>query len=106
MLTLPLDGWSDMLGRDLYGVLAAEVNEYPIVLGLKDMTGVRATSDNILDQVVLGVLRRYGLEDVKNFVAVVTDNPTVMRSFRAKFGTRFKWLLVSILIADTENGLD
>lgn len=95
-----IDGWTDMLGRDLYGVLAAEVNEYPVVLGLKDMTGVRATSDNILEHAAIGVLKRNGLEDAKNLIALTTDNPTVMRSFRGKFKNLFKWVLVSNLFVE------
>ena len=38
-LTFLLDGWEDLLKRSLYGALAAEVNQYPIVLSLADMTG-------------------------------------------------------------------
>ncbi|KAF8840053.1 hypothetical protein BDN67DRAFT_1011772 [Paxillus ammoniavirescens] len=38
-LTFLLDGWEDLLKRSLYGALAAEINQYPIVLKLADMTG-------------------------------------------------------------------
>jgi hypothetical protein len=38
-LTLLLDGWEDKIRRSLYGCLAAEVNQRPVVLSLEDMTG-------------------------------------------------------------------
>ncbi|KIK75288.1 hypothetical protein PAXRUDRAFT_173244, partial [Paxillus rubicundulus Ve08.2h10] len=38
-LTFLLDGWEDLLKCSLYGALAAEINQYPIVLKLADMTG-------------------------------------------------------------------
>ncbi|KIK75104.1 hypothetical protein PAXRUDRAFT_94925, partial [Paxillus rubicundulus Ve08.2h10] len=38
-LTLLLDGWEDLLKRSLYGSVAVEVNQHPVVLSLDDMTG-------------------------------------------------------------------
>lgn len=38
-LTYLLDGWEDKIRRSLYGSMAAEVNQHPVVLSLEDMTG-------------------------------------------------------------------
>ena len=48
LLTLLLDGWEDKLRWSLYGSLAAEVKQHPIVLALEDMTGVQGTADNLM----------------------------------------------------------
>lgn len=96
-LTLLIDGWTDMIGRDLYGLVGAEVNQYPVVLGLKDMTGVRATAENIFREAAVETLKRYGLEDSKNLIALTTDDPTVMRKFRSLFEKEYHWILVCIL---------
>ncbi|KAK7045152.1 hypothetical protein R3P38DRAFT_3433925 [Favolaschia claudopus] len=51
MLTLLLDGWEDALRRSLYGSLAAGVGEYPVVLGLNDLTGSRGSADKCLETI-------------------------------------------------------
>jgi hypothetical protein len=38
-LTYLLDRWEDTIRQSLYGSLAAEVNQPPIVLNLEDMMG-------------------------------------------------------------------
>ncbi|KAI0340324.1 hypothetical protein BDW22DRAFT_1334446 [Trametopsis cervina] len=91
-LTLLLDGWTDILGRELYGCVAAEINQYPIVLGLKDMTGVRTTGMNIFEAATT-LLQRNDIRDGKNLLAVTTDNPSVMRNFRDRFQNEFYWVL-------------
>ncbi|KAG2126392.1 hypothetical protein BD769DRAFT_1628434 [Suillus cothurnatus] len=48
-LTYLLDGWEDTIRRSLYGSLAAEVNQPPIVLNLEDMTGHQGSADKLLE---------------------------------------------------------
>jgi len=38
------------------------------------------------------------LGDGQNFIALTTDNPTVMQSYQGRFNTRFTWILVCLLI--------
>lgn len=92
-LTLLLDGWEDKLKRSLYGSVATEVKQYPVVLALEDMTGNRgnatnllATSKKAMDQMEIG--------DGKQFIALTTDNPSVMQAYRRKFTESFYWVLV------------
>ncbi|KAN0080283.1 hypothetical protein V8E55_009849 [Tylopilus felleus] len=69
-LTLLIDGWEDLLKRSLYSILAAEVSQYPIQ-----------------------ALEAMEVAEAKNFIAVTTDNPTVMQAFRRKFQAKFYWVL-------------
>ena len=57
------------------------------------MTGNRATAENILKVAVEG-LKTMELEGGRNIIAVTTDNPTVMQSFRNKFQEKYFWVLV------------
>ncbi|KIJ10916.1 hypothetical protein PAXINDRAFT_16138 [Paxillus involutus ATCC 200175] len=93
-LTFLLDGWEDLLKRSLYGALAAEINQYPIILKLADMTGRRGSAEKLLE-VSEHALKVMDMEDAKNFIATTTDNPTVMQAFRKKFKDKFYWVLVS-----------
>ncbi|KIJ05662.1 hypothetical protein PAXINDRAFT_164749 [Paxillus involutus ATCC 200175] len=91
-LTFLLDGWEDLLKRSLYGALAAEINQYPIILKLADMTGRRGSAEKLLE-VSEHALKVMDMEDAKNFIATTTDNPTVMQAFRKKFKDKFYWVL-------------
>lgn len=93
-LTLLLDGWEDILKRSLYGSVAVEVNHPPVVLALQDMTGQRATSDNLIT-VSQKAMDQMEVGDGKNFIAVTTDNPTVMQAYRRKFQEQYPWILIS-----------
>ena len=79
-LTLLIDGWEDRLKRNLYGCVASEVNQYPIVLSLTDLTGHRGSAD-ALYETSCKALRSMEIEDGRNFIAATTDNPTVMQAF-------------------------
>ena len=92
-LTFLIDGWEDKLKRSLYGAIAAEVQQFPVVLSLADLTGHRASSDKILEAAVQA-LQTMELEDGRNFVALTTDNPTVMQAFRKKFQNKYYWIIV------------
>lgn len=39
-LTYLVDGWEDHQQRSVYGTMVAEVSEFPVVLGLEEMTGI------------------------------------------------------------------
>jgi hypothetical protein len=92
-LTLLFDGWEDLMRRSLYGSVAAEVGEFPAVLSLNDLTGQRGSADKFVE-VADAALVKMDLADGKNFVALTTDNPTVMQAFRTRFGRKFPWILV------------
>ncbi|KAG2058781.1 hypothetical protein BDR06DRAFT_1003955 [Suillus hirtellus] len=47
-LTYLLDGWEAKIRWSLYGSMAAEVNQHPVVLSLEDMTGHRGSADKLL----------------------------------------------------------
>jgi hypothetical protein len=93
-LTFLFDGWDDRLRRSLYGSVASEVNHFPVVLSLDDMTGSRGSAEKLLDVAQKG-LKNMELEDGKRFIACTTDNLTVMQAFRRKFQAIYFWILVS-----------
>jgi hypothetical protein len=74
------------------------VNHHPIVLALEDMTGQQGTAENLV-AVSQKALNRMGIGDERNLIAVTTDNPTVMQSYRRKFQEMYPWVLVSWLLA-------
>ncbi|KAI5982193.1 ribonuclease H-like domain-containing protein [Pisolithus albus] len=65
-LTYLIDGWEDRLKRSLYGSIAAEVNQYPVILSLHDMTGHRSSADRLLEVSELA-LKKMEIEDARNF---------------------------------------
>lgn len=91
-LTLMTDGWEDRLRRSIYGTLLAEVGFRPVVLGLEDLTGKRATADAVLT-VVEGALQKKEVSP-SQVVALVTDNPTTMTAFRRNYQLRYPWTIV------------
>jgi hypothetical protein len=92
-LTLLTDGWEDRLRRSIYGTVASQVGEEPIVMSLNDITGKRGSADVILANAkkALSVMQ---VDDGKNFIALCTDNPTTMQSFRRKYEKEFPWVIV------------
>ncbi|EPS95959.1 hypothetical protein FOMPIDRAFT_1077798, partial [Fomitopsis schrenkii] len=90
-LTLMTDGWEDRLRRSIYGTLLAEVGFRPVVLGLEDLTGKRATADAVLT-VVEGALQKKEVSP-SQVVALVTDNPTTMTAFRRNYQLRYPWTI-------------
>ncbi|KIO06269.1 hypothetical protein M404DRAFT_138850 [Pisolithus tinctorius Marx 270] len=91
-LTFLIDGWEDKLKRSLYGTIAAEIYQFPVVLSLTDLTGHHASADKILEAAVQS-LKMMELEDGRNFIAVTTDNPTVMQAFWQKFQDKYYWII-------------
>ena len=95
LVTLLTDGWEDILRRSVYGTVAAEVGARPIVLGLSDLTGRRATAENIVDVIELS-MKKMSL-DASQVIALFTDNPTVMQAVRRQMETKYRHILVCAL---------
>jgi len=97
-LTYIVDGWEDLQQWSIYGSMISEVSQFPVVLGLEELTGKRATANQLVELSDRALLKK----EVKPefLVAVCTDNPTTMRAFRRKWSDIYPWLLVrtSILI--------
>ncbi|RDB15798.1 hypothetical protein Hypma_003642 [Hypsizygus marmoreus] len=82
-MTYLIDGWEDVTRRSVYGSLLAEVDEYPVVLGLSELTGMRATADNIVE--LSNKALRLKQVHPGSIIAVCTDNPTTMQAFRRRW---------------------
>jgi hypothetical protein len=95
-LTYLLDGWEDSQRRSVYGSLVAEVSQFPIVLGLEELSGVRATADHLV-QVSNRALTKKSVK-ASSILAVCTDNPTTMQAFRRKWTLEHSWIIVSFII--------
>lgn len=93
LLTLLIDGWEDKLRRSLYGVVAAEINEFPVILGLRNLTGQRGSAASVLETAT-AAMKSMDVEDGRNFIACTTDNPAVMQSFRRMFQGQYSQILV------------
>jgi hypothetical protein len=92
-LTYLLDRWEDTIRQSLYGSLAAEVNQPPIVLNLEDMMGHWGSADKLLE-VLVKALERMEIGDGHNIIAAMTDNPTMIKAFQPKFQEKFYWVLI------------
>jgi hypothetical protein len=92
-LTLLVDGWEDQSGRSIYGVMAAKAGQHSIMLGMSDLTGKRATADEIISVVQENMTKMD--VDFKKFAAICTDNPTVMAAVRRKIEETDPVILVS-----------
>ncbi|KAJ7605724.1 hypothetical protein FB45DRAFT_722570, partial [Roridomyces roridus] len=82
--TLIIDGWEDELRRSLYSTAAGRVGEPTIVMGLQDVTGKRGSADKLLEAAETAMMEM-GITDAASFLALVTDNPNVMKSFQRDF---------------------
>ncbi|TFY74736.1 hypothetical protein EWM64_g9276 [Hericium alpestre] len=91
--TVLTDGWEDLLKRSVYGTLLAQVSEFPVVLGLKNLSGERNTADKILETVDDALTKKDVL--ASKVLAVCTDNPTTMRAFRRKFSEKYPWVITT-----------
>ena len=90
------DGWEDRLWWSIYSTLLVEVGFRPVVLGLEDLTGKRATAETVLT-VVEGALQKKEVA-AGQVIALVTDNPTTMTAFRRNYQLKYPWTIVSNLI--------
>ena len=93
-MTLLVDGWEDAAGRSIYGVVAAEVKKAPIILGLSELTGKRATADAVVN-VCEENLAKMNI-NFDHIAAICTDNPTTMISARRKLINLNPALIVSL----------
>lgn len=75
--------------------MLAEVGEYPVVLGLHELTGTWASADNLVGISVKAL--EWKDMDPKRILAVCTDNPTTMQAFHCKYSNKYPWVLVSDL---------
>lgn len=91
-MTYLLDGWDDVMRRSVYGSILAEVAVHPVVLGLQEMTGRRATAENLVE-VSDGALQKKGVQPTA-VIAVCTDNPTTVQAFRRIWTQKYPWILV------------
>ncbi|KAF9000108.1 ribonuclease H-like domain-containing protein [Cyathus striatus] len=92
-LTYLMDGWEDSMKQSVYGCLVSEVGEYPIILALKELTGIRATADNLV--VVADEALTKKQVNSRAITAVCTDNPTTMQAFHHKWANSHSWILMS-----------
>ncbi|KAF7344781.1 DUF659 domain-containing protein [Mycena venus] len=92
LLTMFKDGWEDRLKRSIYGCVAAGIDTFPIIMSQDDLTGERGNADKCLD-IAVSTLKLMGVPDAKNFIALTTDNPTTMQTFRRRFQNKFFWIL-------------
>ncbi|KIK00940.1 hypothetical protein K443DRAFT_132504 [Laccaria amethystina LaAM-08-1] len=90
-LTYLMDGWDDSQRRSIYGCMIAEVAEFPVVLGVEELTGIRATADNLCDVATKALAKKS--VDPKSIIAVCTDNPTPMVAFCRKWTNEYPWIL-------------
>lgn len=95
-LTYLMDGWEDIQRRSIYGTMLAEVGEYPVVLGLEELTGIRATADNLISLSERAMIKKE--ITIENVIAVCTDNPTTMQAFRRKWAILHPWIIVCTFI--------
>lgn len=88
-----IDGWEDGAKRELYGSMA-QIRSHPgILLNLEDLTGKRVDGEELL-AVHKRALNEVSLPDMSNFVALVTDDPTLMRKYRRLAGQEWTRLIV------------
>ena len=95
-LTLLIDSWEDLLRRSLYGIVAAGVSEYPIILSLEDMSGQRGSAEKLF-QLADRSLQKMEINP-RQVLGVTTDDPTVMRAFRRLFEEKYPWVVVSFAL--------
>ena len=93
--TLIIDGWEDDLRRSLYGTAAGRVGEPSVVMGLQDLTGHRGSAVKI-QEAAEDAMKEMLIEKAEAFLALVTDNPNVMKVFRNQFEKDYWWIIVSV----------
>jgi len=97
--TIAIDGATDGSGKNFYGLMIMQIGKPPILLNFlsfetdsKDvLTKKRMTASNLC-QATCNLLKNSSI-DTCNIAAVVTDNPTVMRSYRKLMCNKFKHLV-------------
>ncbi|KAJ7593573.1 hypothetical protein C8J56DRAFT_1043379 [Mycena floridula] len=84
-MTLILDDWEDKLRRSLYGTIAAEVGNYPVVLSVEDVTGFCGSADEIFEVADNAMATM----EIKNALDPKTDDPAFLAHAREVFNRRF-----------------
>ncbi|KAF8973343.1 ribonuclease H-like domain-containing protein [Flammula alnicola] len=90
-LTYLMDRWEDIQRRSVYGCMVAEVSQFPVVLGLEELSGVRAMADHLV-QVSNRALTKKNIKPT-SINAICTDNPMTMQAFRRKWTTEHSWII-------------
>ena len=92
-LTYLMDGWEDTQKHSIYGCMLAEVSQFPVVLGLEELTRVHATADQLIEVANHALVKK----NVKptSIIAMCTNNPTTMQAFQRKWTTGKSWILMS-----------
>jgi len=93
-LTYLMDGWEDLQRRSVYGSMLAEVSKFPVILGLEELTGVRATADHLVEVSNRAMAKKS--VQTSSIIAVCTDNPMTMQAFRRKWTTEHSWIIVRV----------
>ena len=73
--------------------MIAEVAEFPVVLGVEELTGIRAIVDNLCDIAAKALAKKS--VDPKAISVVCTDNLALMVAFYRKRKNMYPWILVS-----------
>ncbi|KAK7021419.1 hypothetical protein VNI00_017329 [Paramarasmius palmivorus] len=60
--TFLIDGWDDNLWHSLYGSVASQVDELPLILGLANLTGHCGNAEKIF-QTALQAMKNKGIEE-------------------------------------------
>ena len=95
-LTLLIDGWEDIAKRSLYGAVLTERGKHPVVLGLTDLTGKRASAD-VLVGVCDNSLQKLCFS-ASQLGALCSDNPSVMKKLRRLWETKYSHIIVCALL--------
>jgi hypothetical protein len=90
-----VDGWEDLSKRDLHASMAQQRSSAGILVNLEDSTGTRVDGKELLC-IHERALDAMELENMDNFVAIVTDNPNLMKKYRRLAVQKWPRLLVSV----------
>jgi hypothetical protein len=92
-----VDGWEDLSKRDLHASMAQQRSCAGILVNLEDSTGTRVDGEELLG-IHERALETMELKDMDNFVAIVTDNPNLMKKYRRLAAQKWPRLLVSVAV--------
>jgi hypothetical protein len=96
-LTWLVDGWEDLAKRNLYASMAQQRGEAGILLNIDDTTGQRVDAHQMV-AIHKRALEEVGLVDMDCFVAITTDDPSVMRKYRRLLVSEWPRLLVCSML--------
>ncbi|KAJ7213113.1 hypothetical protein GGX14DRAFT_564153 [Mycena pura] len=74
-------------------------------MGLQDVTGKRGSADKLLEGAETAITEM-GIEDASHLLAIVTDNPNIMKVFHKNFVKLYPWIIALACWAHQLNTLD